>query len=61
MVKTKVATPMQTDATDTIAMGKNESRQVTGGSRRVYRCAHCPLETERCVKVVTDEYTECIE
>ena len=42
-------------------LGKNESRQVTGGSRRVYRCAHCPLETDRCVKVVTDEYTECIE
>lgn len=27
---------------------------------KVYRCAYCPHESDRCRKIVTDEFTECL-
>ena len=29
--------------------------------QKMYRCAYCPNETEKCVKIVTDECETCLE
>lgn len=36
-------------------------RHIRRGRRRVYRCSHCPFETETCRKLEYDGYTECVD